>query len=206
MAKEKVISSLTKEQEAQIPVYRERFRQIGLSTEPTDRSKAEAAVRRAYAYLSESGSSEAANPEIVWADSPMLGAKLAAQYAKGDVNVTTKEIQEQAALASYGSFEAYWVSVYVFIAEQLPVKKDELADVALDIVTHCGVYWTFEDLVVMTPKPSKISMLDSKLHCVDGPALEYPNGDGLYAVNGEIKNSLMEIAIAARLESPETAK
>lgn len=200
MANEKVISHLTKEQEAQIPVYRERFRQIGLSTEPTDKAKAEAAIKRAYGYLSKTGS-EVADPEIVWADSPMAGAVLAAQYAKGDTNVTNKEIQEQASLASYGSFEAYWVSVYVFIAEQLPVKKDELADIALDIVTHCGVYWTFEDLVVLTPKPTAINMENQKLHNTKGPALQYPNGDCLYALNGEIRNSLMEVVIAARNET-----
>ena len=192
-----VISELTPAQEAQIPVYRERFRQLGLSTEPTDRAKAENAIKRAYAYLSKTGT-EQENPEIVWADSPMKGAILAAQYAKGDVKVTPKEVQEQASAASYGSFEAYWVSVYVFIAEQLPVKKDELADIALDIVTNCGVYWTFDDLVVLTPKPTKIEMKDSKLHSTSGMALEYPDGEGIYAINGDVKSSLMECAIAAR--------
>lgn len=193
----KLISALTPEQEAQIPVYRERFRQIGLSTEPTDKAKAEAAIRRAYAYLSKSGN-EVPDPEIVWAESPMAGQVLAAQYAKGSLDVTEKEVQEQASTASYGSFEAYWVSVYAYIAEQLPVEKDELADIAVDIVTNCGVYWTFEDLVVMTPKPTEIHMKDGALHNTTGLALAYPDSDGLYAVNGEVKNSLMEVIMAIR--------
>lgn len=200
MSNKKVIESLTKEQEAQIPVYRERFREIGMSTEATDKSKAEAAIRASYEYFHKLNNSCVANPEIVWAGGPIEGAKLAAQYAKGDENVTPSEIQAQASQASYGSFEAYWVSTYAFIAEQLPVDKDPLVDIAIDIVKNCGVYWTFEDLVVVTPKPISIVMVDGKLHNTEGPAIAYPNGDCLYAFNGEIKSSLMEIALANRVE------
>lgn len=196
---EEVISSLTPAQEALIPEYRERFKKIGLDTTPTDRTKAEAAMRKAYEYLHAASGECNANPEIVWADSPMRGAVLAAKAAKGSQTVTNKEVQEQASVASYGSFEAYWASVYVFIAEQLPVKKDELASILLAIVENCGICWTFEKLVIMTPKPIKISLnADEKLHCVDGPAIQWENGDGIYALNGETKSSLMEVVIAAR--------
>ena len=133
----------------------------------------------------------------------MKGAKIAAQYAKGDVNVTTEEIQAQANMASYGSFEAYWVSVYAFIAEQLPVEKDELIDIVLAIIEDCGVYWTFDDLVVLTPKPSEIHFLDNKLHNPNGLALAYANGDGIYALNGVQKQSLMDLVLSAKNETPK---
>lgn len=199
MSKQKVIDKLTPEQEAMIPVYVERFKAIGLSTEPTDRPKAEEAVRKSYAYFHKLNGSTVEEPQFVWADSPMAGAKLAAQYAKGNMNVTREEIQEQASLASYGSFEAYWVSTWAFITEQLPVEKDDLTNIAIDIIKNCGVYWTFEDLVVMTPKPVTIAMKDQKLHSTTGPALAYPNGDAIYAYEGTVKGSLMEVAIANRL-------
>lgn len=199
----KIIDSLTPEQEALIPVYLEKFKTIGLSTEPTDKAAAEAAIRRSYEYLAKLNLCSA-TPEIIWADSPMKGIILAAQHAKGDVNVTNEEVQAQASMASYGSFEAYWASTYLFITKELPVEKDELADIVLDIITHCGVYWTFEDLVILTPKPSVIAMVNDKLHNTAGPALQYPNGDGIYAVNGECKNSLMEVVIAARNSNAKT--
>lgn len=205
MAKDKLISELTPAQEALLPEYRERFRDIGLDTSPTNKEKAEAAIRRSYEYLSKNGP-EVANPEIIWADSPQKGAILAAQHAKGSLNVTEKEIHAQAPLASFGSFEAYWVSVYVYITEQLPVEKDELSEIALDIVTNCGAYWTFEDLVILTPKPTNISMLDTKLHNATGPAIVYPNGDNIYALNGVLKNSLMEVMIAGRLGNTEAGE
>lgn len=197
MSKNEKLTELTPEQEAKIPEYLERFKAIGLSTEPTDRAKAEAAVRRSYEYLSKQNTC-VPNPEIIWAESPMKGIVLAAQHAKGSLNVTNSEIQAQASLASYGSFEAYWASTYLFITNELPVEKDELSDIVYEIIQHCGVYWTFEDLVIMTPKPCKIEMKEDKLHSTTGMALQYANGDGLYSVFGERKDSLMEAIIAAR--------
>lgn len=194
------IDKLTPEQEAMIPVYLERFRKIGLSCGDTNRAAAEEAVRKSYAHIHKTNQSCVKDPEFVWADGPAAGAKLAAQYAKGDLNVTTAEIQAQASMASYGSFEAYWVSTYAFVAEQLPVKKDELVDIAVAIVENCGVFWTFEDIVVMTPKPADLQMKDQKLHSVTGPAMQYPNGEKLFVYDGEVKGSLMEIAIMARVE------
>lgn len=200
----KQIDSLTPEQEAKIPEYRERFLAIGLSTAPTDRQKAEDAVRRSYEYLHKTDPSLCVpNPEFIWADSPMEGAKIAAQQTKGDLNVTEQEIRACADNASYGSFEAYWVSTYSFIANELPVEKDELTDIVTDIVKECGAYWTFEDLVVLTPKPTKIELVNEKLHSTTGPAIEYPNGDGVYAYKGERKGSLMEVIMASRNEGTE---
>lgn len=200
------IDKLTPEQEAMIPVYLERYRELSVSCGETDRVAAEKAVRASYVHIHNTNQSCAKDPEFVWADGPAAGAKLAAQYAKGDLNVTTAEIQAQASMASYGSFEAYWVSTYAFVAEQLPVKKDELVDIAIDIVKHCGVFWTFQDIVVMTPKPVVIEMKNQKLHSTTGPALKYPNGEAIYAFDGEIKGSLMEIAIMARVEETKAEK
>lgn len=209
----KNVAELTEAQKALIPQYYERFKAIGLNTDPTDKPKAEDAIRRAYAYMAKDpNSGYKINPEIVWAGSPKEGRLWAACYAKGsdiyspeDIPVhghkivTQAEINAQKELASYGSFENYWVSMYVFIAEQGLVDDiDELPGIVLDIVTHCGAYWIFEDLVVMTPKPTAIHMLNDKLHCTTGPAIVYPNGDCRYAINGEAKNSLMEVMIALR--------
>lgn len=188
------ISKLTKEQEAMIPVYLERYRAVGLSTTPTDRPKAEAAIRAAYKYL------KLKDPEILWAPSPFKGARMAAELVKGNSNVTKAEISEQASKASYGSFEAYWVSFYAFIGEQLPVKKDELLDIVKEIVADCGVYWTFEDTVVLTDKPVTINMVDGKLHKEDGRALEYSDGTGIFALNGVRYGTLTELKLASMLK------
>lgn len=59
-----LIEKLTPEQEALIPVYREKWRSIALSTEPIDRKKAAEAVKAAYKLI---GKQE---PEIIFFDSP----------------------------------------------------------------------------------------------------------------------------------------
>ncbi len=185
-----MIEKLTPEQEAKIPEYLETYLAIGKSTEPCDRAKAEAAIKASYEYL------KLPVPTFIWADSPLQGRVIAAQLAKGSEDVTQEEVSAQASLASYGSFEAYWVGFYAFIAEQLPVTKDNLIDIVKDIVKNCGVYWTFEDVVVMTDKPKAIHMVDGELHNPDGLALEYRDGSGIFAVKGVVYPSMIEAAIS----------
>lgn len=198
------VNSLTPEQKAKVSEYKEKFIQLGLSTRPTDKGKAEAAILRLYAYLNTKDSETCVtNPEILWANNPIDGQKLAAQHANGTLTPTSEQIKDVADIASYGSLEAYWIVTYAFINNELPVQKDPLVDIVVDIIEECGVYWTFQDLAIITPKPTKISLVDEKLSCLDGPALEYPDGLGFYAYNGERKCSLMEVVMAARNEQKE---
>lgn len=195
----KQIKSLTPEQEAKIPEYLERFRKIGLSTDPTDRPKAEDAIRRSYAYF------KLANPKIIWAESPFKGAELAAKLALGKEEVTKAEIADQASKASFGSFEACWVCFYSFVANELPVEHDGLINIVEDIIKECGAYWTFDDTVVLTDKPTEIKMKDGVLHSEDGKALSYSDGTGIVAVNGTRYTSLLEASLAAKMEDAEKA-
>jgi hypothetical protein len=63
-----MINELTEEQKALLPVYRDKWMKIGLSTGPADRTKAEDAIRRAYkiAALDEP-------KQIIWSTSPLVG-------------------------------------------------------------------------------------------------------------------------------------
>jgi hypothetical protein len=194
---------LSQEQIDKIPQYVEKFNSLTIKSGNTDKAKAEAAITRLYNHLSKTDEKFKKDPEIVWADGPHAGAKLAAQYAKGDVNVTQDEIVQQADTASFGTFEAFWVSTYSFIAKEVDKSKDVLIDIVEDVVTHCGVFWTFEDLVVLTPIPTKIHIKDDKLHNENGPCVEYPNGEAVFAINGEYKDSLMSVAIANRAARAE---
>ncbi|MGK7955758.1 MAG: hypothetical protein AB4063_10935, partial [Crocosphaera sp.] len=62
--KQNLITELTLEQKALIPVYREKWQKIALSTEPINRQKAESAIKLTYALMGDP------NPEIVFSDSP----------------------------------------------------------------------------------------------------------------------------------------
>lgn len=204
----KLIESLTPKQETLIPGYVDRFTKIGLCTRITDRAKAEIAILKGYDILIKAGKlRDPKRPiEVFWAESPILGATLVAQMVYNRKNVTKEEIKEQLNNASFGSFEAYWVSMYAFIAEQFIVEKDPLIDCVLEGTQEWGLYWTFDAAVVLTPKPKAIHIKDSKLHNTEGMALEYHNGEGLYAYSGEVKGSLIEIILAMKNEETSLTK
>ncbi|MEH2215119.1 DUF6745 domain-containing protein [Nostoc sp.] len=68
-----LIEKLTPEQEALIPVYREKWRAIALSTERIDREKAAEAVKISYVAIRKQ------EPEIIFCDSPYAGLKIVIQ-------------------------------------------------------------------------------------------------------------------------------
>src|SRR5215472_1375565 len=67
------ITSLTESQRARFPEWRDRWIAAGLSTEPADRTRAEAAYRACYRYT---GLDDGV--PIVWVESPIVGALAAA--------------------------------------------------------------------------------------------------------------------------------
>lgn len=59
-----IIASLTEEQEAMLPIYREKWRPIAISTEPIDRAKVAAVIKAAYLVC------DYPEPEIIFYSSP----------------------------------------------------------------------------------------------------------------------------------------
>jgi hypothetical protein len=191
---EGLIDRLTPEQEAKIPEYVARFQKLGLNTDPCDRPKAEQVVRDIYNHMGKDGT----NLKFVWADSPFVGAVMAAKALKQSDDVTTSEIRDQASMASYGSFEAYWAALYSFISNELPVKPHPLYSLTTRMVEECGVFWTFDELAIMTDRPSEIHLKEDRLHNETGYALKYRDGRGMYVLEGDRKGSLLELKLAVR--------
>ncbi|BAY75650.1 hypothetical protein NIES25_20970 [Nostoc linckia NIES-25] len=65
-----LIEKLTPEQEALIPVYREKWRAIALSTERIDREKAVEVVKATYTAIGKQ------QPEIIFCEIPYTGLKI----------------------------------------------------------------------------------------------------------------------------------
>ncbi|MHC0061919.1 hypothetical protein ACWATR_03205 [Nostoc sp. UIC 10890] len=68
-----MIHTLTPEQEALIPVYRDKWRAIAFSTERIDREKAAKSVKAGYIAIRKQ------KPEIIFCDSPYAGLKIVIQ-------------------------------------------------------------------------------------------------------------------------------
>lgn len=201
------ISEFTPELQKKLPEFLKKFDKLCENTNCCDRPKAEQAIKDVYAALARRNTPGFETvPEFVWVEGLMEGAKLAAQVTKGDTDVTDEEIKNQAHYVSFGSMESYWIGIYDFINQYMASQKEEMADLAVRIVEECGPFWVFEGYVIMVERCSVLSIANGELHSTTGKALEFPNGEGLYAYKGQFKNSLIEVVMAERAEATNAGK
>ncbi len=86
----------------------------------------------------------------------------------------------------YGSYYSYYVSFYDFISNLDRVKignKSKNLSIAKSML-NLGWCLCYENVCIISKKPNKISMQFEKLHCEDGPAIEFEDGYKLYAWRG----------------------
>lgn len=164
------IEKLTAEQEALFPAIREEWLAIGLSTELADRPRAEAAVDLAYA-----AGGLAPPQRKLWAQSPIEGARLAAELANTQIPDVVG--------ASFGQHDGGWLSFYAAFG-RFGIDVHRL-DGLFELAKSCGWWWAFGDVVVLTERPNHLSRDDrGRLHCETGAAIRWPDGWGVYAWHG----------------------
>lgn len=179
------IEKLTPEQEARMPEIRDKWIQIGLNTERANKPEAEEGIRKA---LKAAGYNQE-KVEFIWVSSPLEGAK------------KVRDLCEGYAFPVYGPFEAGWLAFYDFFGEVCGLK-DVVAPLEglMQAAQNAGLWWpildedTNEITVVVTDRPTVISMdAENRLHNVDGPALAYEDGFGIYIVHGvEVPQDIVE--------------
>jgi hypothetical protein len=168
-----MIEKLIPEQEAKLPVIRNKWLQLGLSTDPVDQTKAEDAIKLAYKCAGLT-----APEKILWYRSPLEGA-LAVKELLG----VDEESSDVVFSAIHGSQDAGWLSFYDFFREigvELPILDGLIA-----LAKTCGWCWPFSELIVMTERPTKIVRDDqNRPHCENGMAIQYSDGFGVYCWHG----------------------
>lgn len=161
-----MIDKLTPEQEADIPSHVEEWKKIAFSTSPIDQEKAKAAINLLY----ECADLPPPN-EIKFFDGPRVGLKEASKYG---ANIYS---------ASFGSQDSSWLSFYDFFNKHFGIVPKIAGLVA--VAKECGWIWTFDELAIVTSKPTKIKFDDRELlHCENGPAVEYADGLKIYSWHG----------------------
>ena len=152
-----------------MPVYAQKWIDIGLSTEPANREVAEEGLRKAY---------EAANleqpKEVIWFDSPMA----AKRYIR-DNNLPSGS-------ACYGQHDAGWFAYYDFFTQ-----FDELVEIIkplegqMQVAQNAGWWWPYDEAVLICERMSELHLDEQgRLHNEEGPAVAFPDGEAVYAVNG----------------------
>jgi hypothetical protein len=177
-----MLEQLSQEQIDQIPVIRDKWIKIGLSTGKTDKKRVEEAIDLVYQCA------DLEPPSIKrWAKSPLEGAKIAAQFAAdkdSSYEPTSAELREQLNKGGYGTHDASWLSFFDYFNKVCGIETPSLA--GLKELGQCsGWWWPFENAVVLSELPTEIHLDDEhRLHNPEGQALSYPDGFGIMSWHG----------------------
>lgn len=226
-----IITSLTPEQEASIPVYRDKWIEIGLDTSPLNEKRAIEAVKLAYRLADQ--------PEpryFLFADGPMEAMLFLS--AAGTVTLTQEDFDRLASEdvmsltravrkfsdeykrqgkpiqtvwpGIYGQHGAGHLSFYEFFADHFGLAEKSLG--LREIGKECGWVWVYADLAIISRKPIRVTLnAQGNLHNEKVAAVEYLDGTKVYAFNGVVlpERWVMErdtIDPAEILSCPDTDK
>ena len=86
---------------------------------------------------------------------------------------------------SFGQRDAHWLAIADFFATVCGNEYCQKLSGLCLAVASCGVVWLHSNEVICCERP-EIAKYDSRgrTHCEDGPAIKYPDGSCIYALNG----------------------
>ena len=175
-----MIKELTEQQKSKIPEYRQRWIDNGRRTDRIDRAKAEQGIRWLYAY------SKRKPPEIIWAESPREARRLARE----------NDCETDGFFAP--PLEPHWVCLYEYLLKEvLPDKQAEFRTFLDDCIPfYQNVFFmlSYETICYACERPIRFAHDENgNLHNSDGPAIEFSDGYGVYALdNVRIRKEMLE--------------
>lgn len=176
MATKPQITELTEAQKALQLVYRDKWIEIGLSTTPASRMASEAAICDAYEIAGLERP-----PLFVWEPDPFHGALTVMRLWQE----ATGEVLKEAPMPCYGLHDAAWLAYYDYTGEVLGVAECDRLKPLQEVAKTTGWWWPYDTVCVVTPKPSAIHRdAAGRLHCENGPALDYTGHWGVWAWHG----------------------
>ncbi|MGH9931011.1 MAG: DUF6745 domain-containing protein [Pyrinomonadaceae bacterium] len=206
------IRSLTPRQKLDLLAFRQRWLEVGTSTAPADRPRAEKSITAMYARIGKTA------PKFLWCDSPAIAAlALHAIKSKGEIPASLWASLRASLWASlwdslwaslwaslrdslwdslgaslgasfYGQHESYWVAFYIFcrqIGVNYKCESDSDLQLWSEVCESCGWFSVWDGLVIACERPC-----DQKLsvggvgHCDDGPAIAFRDGWKVWMIDG----------------------
>ena len=206
------IVNLTPEQEAYLPMFRQEWLNVGLSTARVDKERASAAVKALYLAAGEQ------EPVVMHFDSPAqcilainffrhfkigaedranLGDNLGANLRDnlranlGDnlganLGANLRDNLSYVETWFWGGQDAPWLAFYEF-GRKIGVKYDKEAhlDAYLEYARSCGWMYAYKGIAFVSDRPTVISKDDqTRLHSETGPAVEFSDGYAIHAWHG----------------------
>lgn len=179
-----MITELTEAQKNAMPKYAEKWINIGIDTEDTDRETAIEAVNTIYNQWKDVANIDEPQ-QYVFVDSPLAAIK----YVKDNLNAGEScSIGDIMSMFNYGSQEAGWLSSYDFFESELglDLKTDQGDIIApfLKLSKACGWWTVYNNVAVFSRKPIEINFVNGLLHNDNGPSVLYKDGFATYSING----------------------
>ena len=206
MSKSKKIEKLTPSQIAMFPEYFREWTNIGLSTDPADRPRAEAAIAKMYEIA------KFRAPKVVWCGSPLSSA-IARRVIKSLCKVSVRDsvrasVWDSVRDSVYGQHEAGWLSFYDFFLRECGlVSQIEPLSGLFELCRSCGWIIPCQEICFASERHNVLHRDDrGRLHCEDGPALAYPDGWELWYVHGVSVNEKIVMRPASQTVSEINAE
>lgn len=177
------IEKLTAEQEAMIPVYRDKWIKIGTCCDPCNLEES-----KKYAKMAYDAAGLKCPDKFYLVDSPMAAAKLEVELSgkkfskKEDYNdALYKAINSQI----FGYHEAGWLSYYEFMWKELGITDCAKLEGLIGIAKNCGWWAPYTDYVILQHRHEELHVDNEfRLHNEKGPAVRYRDGYSVWAING----------------------
>jgi len=94
-------------------------------------------------------------------------------------------VQLRGQLPCYGQHDLCWLGYYQAIKDVLELKTDADAGPQIEVAVSSGWWWPSSDTVILSERPTCLHRDDRhRLHNTSGPAIQYPDGWGVWAVHG----------------------
>ena len=192
------IKFLTVEQQGRFGEFARRWTEIGLSTEPTDRHKAEEAIHECYR---QAGLKPPA--KIVWCGSPLsqgltraiildkklladIGASVRTSVWDSVWDSVGDSVRASVGDSIYGQHDANWLASYSYFKDvcgldEQTKKLNGLWALCLSAgwaLPHKNICWVSERHNILERDDR------GRLHSISGPACAFPDGWAIYAVHG----------------------
>ena len=227
-----MIETLTEEQEKLIPVYRDKWLEIGLNTDRIDPIEAERIIKSVYTKLL----NNMVIPRVIILNDPIQAWEMVVELNKGTIGTIDPKEKDIIINKIYssitsmdkdksktqdnkqidfiwpwldGNFSSSTFSFYNYLIEVLNLKLEkELLEkyMVWEETSKLSLIYPFSEVCVLSQKPSKIKMTDKKLHCETGPAIEYSSGFSIYCLNGVLVPKKLVEAVPEEIDPLEILK
>src|SRR3990167_7711315 len=199
-----IIERLTQNQKEKIAFYRDKWTAIGLSTQKADKKMAETGIKKAYEIAG------LKCPKIIWTLSPLSSGlaryyvfeilknkKVCASVRESVCDSVCDSIRESACDSIresvwdsirdsvYGQHNAVWLGFYDYCRNELKLEKQTYKIIGLMMIAQSANWFLpHENICWISERHDVCKFKNGKIHSEKGPAIHYPDGFEIYALNG----------------------